>query len=550
MPKTNHYDSRILFFCLLLCLLFAYTWATPFRDIYGLETRNALMAREMTEGGLTLIPHALGRPYPDYPPLYFWMATLFSMPLGQVSTLSIVLPSALSAIGLVTLTFCLGRGISRRTGWLAALILATCPDFWMKAGSGTIDMLLAFHVTATILCLWFRDRATSFKNRMLYATGVPVFLALAFLTKGPLGIVLPGAAWGGYLLCERRLRDVVLFSLFLACMGLLCIGGELAIVRKTGGAELVREVVKMQVTERLGQKANHPFYYYLICLAGIGHLWWIFCYPVLARFRAGIQKNGWIAGFRQAMPVRPVYRLTLVWFLSTLAIFTLASTRHGRYLLPLFPALSILLAAGTERLPDRDDIPHPRIWETGAGLLIVLFLVDGVGFILLYPRFIFVPIPSILIWMAAVSGGWVVIRKRIRDGLRPVALIFLVLAAGLSGVNLMALPAISRRASGRAFVMAAESQAEARTPVVIYNISADGDGVKYALHSSRKPSTLRFIDGPEALRNVPRPCLLIARDRDEKEMRQGFLPDERRTPVARGRIRSKRLSAYLLKAGH
>ncbi len=83
----------------LLVLLLAYTWAQPFREIYGLEARNALMAREMLEDGLSLIPKALGRPYPDYPPLYFWLETVFSMPLGHVTPLSAVLPSAILLFG-------------------------------------------------------------------------------------------------------------------------------------------------------------------------------------------------------------------------------------------------------------------------------------------------------------------------------------------------------------------------------------------------------------------------------------------------------------------
>lgn len=67
----------------LLFFLLVYTWTLPFRDIYGMEVRSALMAREMLENGLSIIPKALGRHYPDYLPLYFWMETLFSMPAGQ-----------------------------------------------------------------------------------------------------------------------------------------------------------------------------------------------------------------------------------------------------------------------------------------------------------------------------------------------------------------------------------------------------------------------------------------------------------------------------------
>ena len=120
--KTNDDPLKLLGF--LAFFLFAYTWTTPLRDIYGLDVRNALMAREMLENGITFIPRAMGQLYPDYPPLYFWLEVLFSMPLGHINTLSVVIPSALSAIGLIALTFRLGCEINRRVGWLAALITA------------------------------------------------------------------------------------------------------------------------------------------------------------------------------------------------------------------------------------------------------------------------------------------------------------------------------------------------------------------------------------------------------------------------------------------
>jgi 4-amino-4-deoxy-L-arabinose transferase-like glycosyltransferase len=135
-------------------VLLAYTWSTSFRDIYGLEARNALMAREMLEGSLSLVPKVLGRPYPDYPPLYFWLETLFSWPFGHVCTFSAVFPSALAASGLVVLSYYLGREISYRAGWLTALILATCPEFWLKGSRATIDMLLAFEVTLALFFLY------------------------------------------------------------------------------------------------------------------------------------------------------------------------------------------------------------------------------------------------------------------------------------------------------------------------------------------------------------------------------------------------------------
>ncbi len=336
----------------LAVLLFAYTWTTPLRDIYGISVRNALMAREMLENGIAFIPRAMGHLYPDYPPLYFWLEVLFSLPAGRVSTLSVALPSALSAVGLVALTFRFGCEINRRIGWLAALILATSPSFWLEAGSATIDMLLAFHVMAAITCLYFRDRTGDARKRTLYICGALTFFVLAFLTKGLIGIVLLAAAWGGYLLMQRRLKDLVLFGLLAVFVGAVCVAGHLAMAWKAGGVDFVHDVIEMQFAGRVGQKANAPVYYYIICLLGAAGPWCFWCIPALARFFGRPLTGSRLFQLRKSMPIHPVNRLALIWFLGVLIIFTVASTKHSHYLLPLFPALAIMLAISVNRVVD------------------------------------------------------------------------------------------------------------------------------------------------------------------------------------------------------
>lgn len=531
----------------LVLFLIAYTWTQPFRDIYGIEARNALMAREMLEGGLSIIPKALGRPYPDYPPLYFWLETLFSLPFGHVSTLSVVLPSGLSAVGLLALTFCLGREIRPRTGWLSALILATIPSFWLEASSATIDMLLAFNVTAGIVCLYFRDTQGHSKRRMPWTMGIILFLMASFFTKGPIGIVLPAVSWGGYLLFETRLKDFVFFELFMMSVGLLCVAIELAVAYHAGGRQLVHDVITMQVVGRLQGKASKPFFYYLISLLEIGSIWWLFIIAGLFRFCAGTPGKGRCLRFWQTLTAHSVTRLTLAWFVGTFTVFTLASTKHARYLLPLYPAIAVILAAWVGGLLKENSPPYSKICKNSAIFLTGALLLAGMSFSFLYPQFLFVPFGCIFIWLVAGAAGAVIVMRWIKERYYLVGSIFLLLAVGLSGTTLMVTPAVSRRASARAFVAAAESRVDPLLPVVIYGISADGDGVKYALYSSRKSATIRFVDTLEALNLISTSCLLITRSEDKTRL-QELLSGRNLQQVAEGKIRSKQLCAYLLGA--
>ena len=545
--SDSYYDRTLLYFCsFLFFMLCLYTWAIPFREIFGLEVRNALITREMLDGGLTIIPHAIGRHYPDYPSLFFWTATLFSMPFGQVTPLSVTLPSTLSAIGLVALSFRMGREINPRVGWLAALILATFPEFWMKACEGTIDMVMVFHVASAVTCLYFRDKTDRAKVQSIYALGAGIFLILGFLTKGPIGPVLTGTVWGSYLFVERRIKDILIFFLFMAGIFAVCVLGEIiAVWLHGGGAELIRKVIHAQVTGRVGERPNSPYHYYLIVLLGVGSLWWLWCIPGLKRFLSGLREAK-LTAFRQILPKHPVNRLALVWLLGGLTIFTLATTKHSRYLLPLFSPLAILLATNVDRMLERSDLPCPQIWTGILNIFIALLLLAGTGFPLFFPEYRFVPVIWIIIWLFSVSGGWLMVGIKTRNGLRVAGLLLLFLAAGLSGANLMVTPWLSRNASGKSFVLTAESLVADYIPVALYGIAPDGDGAKYALHTTRKPETLQFISEQEELRHLSRPCLLITLEEKSNLLRKIFSA-EMPEIIARGAIRSCRLVAYLLR---
>jgi len=525
----------------LLFFLIAYIWTSPFRDIYGMEIRNALMAREMLENGLSIIPKALGRHYPDYMPLYFWMETLFSMPAGQVSTFSAVLPSALSAVGLIALTFWLGCRISSRTGWLSAFILATIPSFWLNAGSATIDMLLAFYVTAVILCFYFRDVESDSKKRNIYVFGAYFSLIAAFMVKGPIGIVLPAVSWGGYLLLNKRLKDFISFSVVMIVVGLLCIGVELSFAYGAGGKELVYDIIRMQVTGRL-QQANNSFYFYFICLFEIGSLWWLLtiaCFCVL--MKEGRAKEG-VLNFGKLLIAHSVNRLALSCFIGVFTVFTFAATKHARYLLPLYPATAIFFAVLADHFFIGNNFICTKRLQNIMIYLSVALLSAGIAFYSLFERFRFVPLGYMIIWLVAWIAGVALVTRWTKSKYRLVASAFLLLAIGLSGTNLLVTPELSRKASAHAFVSAVESRVDPLFPVVIYGLYRDGDALKYVFYSSRSPKKIRFVDSMEELNLFPESCILITPFADKIRLLSGR--DTRK--VAEGQIRSKRLYAYLL----
>jgi 4-amino-4-deoxy-L-arabinose transferase-like glycosyltransferase len=524
-------------------VLLAYIWSTPFRDLYGLEVRNALIAREMLERGLSLVPKVLGRPYPDYPPLYFWLETLFSWPFGHVCTFSAVLPSALAASGLVALSYYLGREISCRAGWLTAIILATCPEFWLKGSRATIDMLLAFEVTLALFFLYQRCKEARPVRRWWYVLGAALAMFSAFFTKGPIGLVLPGGIWGGYLFFERRWQDLKYLLLAIFFSGLICVGAELALVWHQGGVDLVREVIESQMTGRVGKASNRSFFYYPCYLIRAAGPWWL--WGIAAAFSClGLKQYATrYQGLRGLIPEHPVIRLALIWFLVVFVIFSLASSRHGRYLLPLFPPLAILISVVVDRLLKAGPLKYSKVLTLILHGLFVLLFLSGWGIFLFYPIDYILSLKWLLAWSGTMLLGWVLIQTFSSQDFRTLALTGLVLATGLSGAALVVEPALSRQESGRLFVEAAESMIENDVPIVLYKIHPDRNGAKYALYSRRIPEELYFCSSLEDVEQVKKPFMLVSYGRDFKRLGD-FLKRNNARLLIKGFIHRREMVAY------
>jgi 4-amino-4-deoxy-L-arabinose transferase-like glycosyltransferase len=528
-------------------VLTAYLWATPWRDLYGIEARNALMAREMLEGGWSFIPTAMGRPYLDYLPLYFGLEALFAWPWGRVTTWSAVLPSAISGAGMVLMTWRLGRAINSRVAWLAALILATLPGFWLAASRASIDMLLALGVCVAIFSLFQAETNRNSRYRFAWLLTSTTGTVAAFLAKGPVGLVLPAAIWGGYLIFERRWNGLLRFLFFSTIIGLVCIAGEFAMLFRHGGVELVREALFNQVTTRLSEKPNHSLLYYPASLLRnavpwnlwAGAAWMLHC---RSTNRARIIRLGWLR-----LPSHPVTRLALVWFAAVFCLFSLASVRHGRYLLPLFPALALLLAAAVDTVVGSDKFMHTKRWEHLLYSLLILLLLACYAAVFLFRIATPGLLPMLMIWSAAVVGGclWVHKTARFSPTMRIAVLTALVSAAALSANNLLLEPLLSARESGRAFVATAESLAPPEIPITLYGNHYDKDWVKYALYSKRLPSTLRFPATAEELAQVSRPTLLVGFQQDLVELGDILQPDRAKF-LTQGLIHARPVLAYLL----
>ena len=197
--RTVAFDLAILILVLGTCyflLLGSYPLFVP--D----EGRYTEVAREMLFNHNWLIPRINDTVLFDKPVLHYWLTALAMMVFGQTELAARFFPCIFGVIGCLA-TYSCGRLLfNRRTGLLASLLLATSPLYYLAAHYANLDLEVAVLITLTLFAFISIVQST---KQPYYFLIVYIFAALACLTKGLIGIVLPGLIIGLWMLFSHRL---------------------------------------------------------------------------------------------------------------------------------------------------------------------------------------------------------------------------------------------------------------------------------------------------------------------------------------------------------
>jgi 4-amino-4-deoxy-L-arabinose transferase-like glycosyltransferase len=148
--------------------------------LYSTEAKNVL------QSGDWLNPTIRGAPALEHPPLFVWVQVLFFALFG-LSDMAAKAPSALSAVGTVLLVYCLARRLLRDSlmASVAMFVMLATPYFIKYANHAMTDVPTAFLFTCAI-CAW---SLTDRDPRWCLAAGV--FTAMTLMTRGLIGFALP-----------------------------------------------------------------------------------------------------------------------------------------------------------------------------------------------------------------------------------------------------------------------------------------------------------------------------------------------------------------------
>ncbi len=297
---------------------------------YGLwepdEARYAEIAREMLATHNFIVPHLNYVPYIEKPPLLYWTTSLAFYLLGVNEFAARIVP-AISALFGVIVTWWFGRRIfDHRRALLAAAILITSPLYAAMAQVLTTDMLLT-----ALMAVAFFSFYLQWRDGGRWWIAMYLAMALAVLTKGPVGVAIPAAAGIVFAWWQGALRDawgkfhVVAGALIVAAIAL----PWFAIVAARLPGFLDFYIIGEHFRRVFVASYSHdePFYFYLPVII-VGLLPWSICLPLL-----------FIEGMRNAARSWCAIVAALV-----IVLFSAADAKLIPYILPAVPPLALLLA--------------------------------------------------------------------------------------------------------------------------------------------------------------------------------------------------------------
>ena len=280
------------------------------------ESRYGEISREMVASGDWLTPRLNDFKYFEKPPLQYWTTAIAFKLLGERDWVARLWTALIGFAGIALVLYAGNRLFGPPAGLYAAAVLAGSPLYALMSQVNTLDMSVSVLLSAAVIAFLLGHML------LFWIAG-----ALAVLSKGLIGIVLPGGALLIYMLVKRdwtlmrRVRPVTGVIVF------LLIAAPWFILVSRANPEFAHFFFIQEHFQRFTTEMHHrvhPAWYFLpVLLAGIGP---------------------WLLPFLAALRPRDDRELFLViWALVVLVFFSASSSKLPPYILPMFPALALLI---------------------------------------------------------------------------------------------------------------------------------------------------------------------------------------------------------------
>ena len=307
------------------------------------EGRYAEIAREMFATGDWVTTRYNGLKYFEKPPFHFWMTALAYHAFG-VGDWTARLWAALSGMGGLLITMLAARRwFGPRVAMLTGLALLAAPAWNLGSHFNSLDMSVSGALSFVLAALLLAQHPSSTPGeRRAWMLGAWVAMGVAILSKGLIGIVLPGLVLVVYSLAGRDWAVWRRLHILSGATAMLIVVVPWFVLVSARNPEFPHFFFVHEHWERYTTTVHQrgaPFWYFVPQLL-VGFLPWV---GLLPRMGAAVRQDARQEGFKPAL-------LLAVWVAAIFLFFSLSSSKLPGYIMPVYPALALLAARVLDKL--------------------------------------------------------------------------------------------------------------------------------------------------------------------------------------------------------
>ncbi|MDD5165761.1 MAG: phospholipid carrier-dependent glycosyltransferase [Candidatus Omnitrophica bacterium] len=316
-------------------------------------------AKEMAQQKTWMVPYLFGQPQFEKPILTYWLLRLGAILFGFSGFGMRFFPALFAMIGVVAIyLMAFSAWRDQKKAFLCALILASSGLYIGLARTVFTDMIFSIFILLSLVSffLGFVNTKSKRAGLILFFT----FCALAVLTKGPLGFIIPFLAILLFLGIKKDLKFLFCrYSLwgFLLFLG-IAVPWYFFMIKKFGSSFITEFFYNDHIRRLLEaeHRANDSWYFYPASMVSCMFPWSIFVavsFPYLFKRLRERASN-------------PAYLFLGCWIFITFIIFQFAHSKLVSYIFPLFPALAVITG----------DFIYNRVMDPNKRQIFILLLIS------------------------------------------------------------------------------------------------------------------------------------------------------------------------------
>lgn len=324
----------LLLFILFGLLYWGMSWTRPLANPD--EGRYSEIPREMLESGDWVTPRLNGVLYFYKPPLFYWMQASAQAIGGESLFFLRFWPGALSLLGVLGTYLTARKLFGRVSGLASAAVLGTSLLYYGLGQIIILDMAVSVFMALGLFLFYLALHEEGEKRKWLF-WAFYMSIALAVLSKGLMGLLIPGAViflWFLLLNEWKRLRNLYLVSGSLVFL-IIALPWHIAAYRANPewfDFYIIHEHFLRYLKDVSDR--NQPFWYFFVIMPAGMMPWVVFLPSALKRsFR-----DGWKA--RREHSAMWFFGLTALFILL---FFSVSKSKLIPYILPAYPSLAIIV---------------------------------------------------------------------------------------------------------------------------------------------------------------------------------------------------------------